>query len=202
MTTVDFYSKGQTDTLLSAKANTTDLPTSDQLVPATTSASVGDVLTIGNSGAEWSTPSGGDGWEEIDLTNLPTDFADTDILLINLSFDANPSGISSITSWSSSVSGVTWNPQANNLYKIIISLNQISPNIPFNIPYHNDNCIEMNYISLIGSGATWNSMTQYDVLLTISYMVFNGSGKKRSAKNITGSDIGTYIKGIKRMKTV
>ena len=59
MTTINVYSKEQTDVLLGNKANTTDLPTSSELVPDTTGASVGDVLTVGSSGTEWSTLSSG-----------------------------------------------------------------------------------------------------------------------------------------------
>ena len=65
MPTVDFYSKGQTDTLLSAKANTTDLPTSAQLVPATSSASAGDVLTFDGSSIGWSAGGSGGGLSKV-----------------------------------------------------------------------------------------------------------------------------------------
>ena len=59
MTTVPFYDKDQVDSLLGGKADTTDLPSSNELVPDTTGASQGDVLTVGASGAEWAAPSGG-----------------------------------------------------------------------------------------------------------------------------------------------
>lgn len=61
MTTVDFYSKGQTDALLSNKADTTALPTSSQLVPSTSGASSGDVLTFDGSSVGWSAGGGGGG---------------------------------------------------------------------------------------------------------------------------------------------
>lgn len=61
MPTVDFYSKGQTDTLLSAKANSTDLPSSAQLVPSTSGATSGDVLTFNGSSTEWAAAGGGSG---------------------------------------------------------------------------------------------------------------------------------------------
>ena len=62
MPTVDFYSKGQTDSLLSAKANATDLPSSAQLVPSTSGASSGDVLTFDGSNIGWAAGgSGGSG---------------------------------------------------------------------------------------------------------------------------------------------
>lgn len=59
MVTVDFYSKQQTDTLLSDKADTSALPTSAQLVPSTTGASSGDVLTFDGSAVGWSAGGGG-----------------------------------------------------------------------------------------------------------------------------------------------
>ena len=99
MPTVDFYSKGQTDTLLSAKANTTDIPTSAQLVPSTSGASQGDVLSFNGSSTEWSTPSGGgDGWEDVDLSQAVT-FADGDELEFELKFRVSTS--LSVTSWTS-----------------------------------------------------------------------------------------------------
>lgn len=59
MPSVDFYTKQQTDALL---------PSSDELVPSTSGASTGDVLTVGSSGAEWSTPTGA---QDYQITNLP-----------------------------------------------------------------------------------------------------------------------------------
>ena len=70
MVTVDFYSKGQTDTLLSAKANSTDLPASSQLVPATTGASAGDVLTFDGSAVGWSAGGGGGGMSVHTYTSM------------------------------------------------------------------------------------------------------------------------------------
>ena len=61
MPTVDIYSKGQTDTLLSAKANTTDLPSSAQLVPSTSGATAGDVLTFDGSSVDWAAGGGSSG---------------------------------------------------------------------------------------------------------------------------------------------
>ena len=59
MPTVDFYSKGQTDTLLASKADSSALPTSAQLVPPTSGASSGDVLTFDGSNVGWSAGGGG-----------------------------------------------------------------------------------------------------------------------------------------------
>ena len=53
-------STGQSTTdVMSQKAVTDNLPSSSQLVPLTTGASVGDVLAVGSSGTEWVTPSSG-----------------------------------------------------------------------------------------------------------------------------------------------
>lgn len=61
MASLKIYSKEQTDALLQNKANASDLPASEQLVPTTSGASQGDVLTVGASGTEWSTPSASGG---------------------------------------------------------------------------------------------------------------------------------------------
>ena len=77
MATVEFYSKAQVD----AK-----IPSAAQLVPTTSGATSGDVLTFDGSSVGWAAGGGGgsSGWEEIDLSNLPTDFANTDELMILL----------------------------------------------------------------------------------------------------------------------
>ena len=59
MPTVDFYSKSQMDTKLSNKADTSSLPTSSQLVPSTSGASSGDVLTFDGSSVGWAAGGGG-----------------------------------------------------------------------------------------------------------------------------------------------
>lgn len=73
MPTVDIYSKGQTDALLSAKANSADLPSSAQLVPSTSGASSGDVLTFDGSSVGWA--AGGSGGSGI-IAHTYTNYAD------------------------------------------------------------------------------------------------------------------------------
>lgn len=74
MATLKIYSKDQTDALLANKADTSALPAASQLVPSTSGAASGDVLTVGASGPEWATPGGGSSgltahtyntWEEL-----------------------------------------------------------------------------------------------------------------------------------------
>ena len=82
---MNVYSKEQIDSKFGSSVdstptqNSTNLVTSggvysaiNTAVPSTSGASVGDVLTVGSSGAEWSTPSGGGvtKTEIIDLTSL------------------------------------------------------------------------------------------------------------------------------------
>ena len=61
MASIKIYSKEQVDTLMSSKADMTDLPSADDLVPDTTGTSVGDVLTIdANHTPVWQAAGGGD----------------------------------------------------------------------------------------------------------------------------------------------
>lgn len=59
MPSVKIYSKEQTDTLLGNKADTSALPSSSQLVPSTSGATSGDVLTFDGTNVGWSAASGG-----------------------------------------------------------------------------------------------------------------------------------------------
>ena len=49
MASIKIYDKEQVDNLMSGKADVADLPSTDELVPDTTGASEGDVLTLNNN---------------------------------------------------------------------------------------------------------------------------------------------------------
>lgn len=73
MATVEFYSKGQVD----AK-----IPSAAQLVPSTSGATSGDVLTFDGSSVGWAAGGGGGGGETVtDVTSISQ--------LLNLMYNAN-----------------------------------------------------------------------------------------------------------------
>lgn len=70
MASLKIYSKEQTDALLQDKADMSDLPTSEQLVPSTSGASQGDVLTVSANGTVWASPTSATAFEVIPITNV------------------------------------------------------------------------------------------------------------------------------------
>ncbi len=163
----------------------------------------GKVLGIGSDGNV--TPvnaggsSGGSGWETLDLSNLPTDFSDGDTLLID--FKCFSSGTA--TSWTSAISNLSINSQAENIsYPILVNLienagSNVNCNKIINISsaggYESYLLISIVYpVSTINSGGS---------LLRITASAFNGAGPYRLGNTtINRTNISEYIRSIKRLK--
>ena len=167
MTSINVYSKEQIDTK----------------VPPTTGASVGDVLTVGSSGVEWATPSGGSEWEELDKTNLPTDFKAYDEIAAIISFDVATNGTTS--SWTTSPATPTVSAPSNT------NINSKQYFVRFIIPYYNDGQAYIGnasysyqkYIAYLTS-ITATALNQ-GRLGYLEIQSFNGGGMNSTGTNLT-----------------
>ena len=191
MTTVNVYSKEQIDTKYGSTVdtapteNSTNLVTSggvfnaiNTAVPPTTSASVGDVLTVGNSGAEWSTPSGG----SLITVTKTTGFSDcrTKILSLKLNdivmIHATGSNTSSQTNFETlnfigyvsykSTTSVSITGSGSGVY----DSDNLRPNMITSLAFNsNSTQISITRIVTYVSGGTNGTLSNVDSITAITY---------------------------------
>ena len=166
------------------------------------SGNAGKVLGVNASGnVEPMNVSGGEVWEEVSLTNFPTDWIETDRVkvMFKIGFDVN------VSSWSSSPSSITLsagndirvtNITEYKLHNIVDNINNAT--IPYNpiICDHVPNYIVIITVRNIKNASSWNSGT----LFLIEGTVFNGGGNKSSSISITRNNLKDYISKMWRLK--
>ena len=200
MPTVDFYSKGQTDSLLSAKADSSDLPSSSQLVPSTSGASSGDVLTFNGSSTEWAAPGGSGGdWIEIDVSNMPTNFTNGEIIRLGLMIKPSYTG-SPPTGWSSAVN-VTPTIAKDNQPHIFEFMIMSGSNTETRQLISQDNLYSMNMATFLKGNTTAGDINGVNAgsssysLFNIEVIAYNGgSTQKQATVQITKADLSTYVR--------
>ena len=89
--TTSVMSQDAVTTALGNKADTSALPTSSQLVPSTSGASSGDVLSFNGTSTEWVAPSGGGGSYDtasslLDLYNIVNGMSENQVIDIFMSY--------------------------------------------------------------------------------------------------------------------
>ena len=195
MATVNFYSKEQTDALL---------PDADDLIPDFSGASIGDVLTINNYGSPaWEAigGSGGEGWEDIDPLNLPSDLSEDDIILIDIA--KLTGGIPVVNNWTSSISSSGFTPgigvQPAREFMMIGHPGQINFT-----GYMNLGCVSLGRI-VIETLDHWTS-TVSPYILGLYWLVFNGSYNVYNFKTLTPQEMSDglangNIRAFKRLKS-
>lgn len=198
--TTDVMSQNAVTTALGNKADTSALPTSSQLVPDTSGASQGDVLSFNGTTIDWAPVSGGSDWEYIDPTNLPNDFVAGDKLLIFASVGLGVSATGS--DWNATILSVSLHSNTNIINSstmIILQNSTIGTNRPLFIG-QNTTQITNIIISTTDSVNNWNNSATNLTLLTIKGTAFNGNNMVSTSSSLTKSQIGTYIKAIYRFK--
>ena len=146
-------------------------------------------------------PGGGsDGWEVIDLDNIPTDFTVGDEVefIIGVSLTRAFAGPDS---WNESFSGAielrSW-PELPRIAKITIPPGyggNIAANVATRI---DDNFIEIYSINSVDGVDNWNTQTAN--LFNLTAVLFNGSGISSVSYNINRSNIKTYVNSMKRKR--
>lgn len=154
-------------------------------------------LERGNGGTESVIlPSGGgNGWEELDLTNLPTDFSTFDTILLY----TKVAPWSSNESWTTKPTNIQFNTAANTNTPTIIHIN--ASNQPCNVSYLNTESGGVVGIKIFRvNGATdWNSTD--NELFAFDSFIFNGAGYKSVRTSVTRSTLATYVTSMYRMKS-
>lgn len=205
MATVEFYSKGQVD----AK-----IPSAAQLVPSTSGATSGDVLTFDGSSVGWAAGGGGgggDGWEEIDLSSIPADWQNGDKVKIAI---GGHFGAVAPSSWTDAISDPAyyynfvpsrWGTKDSIIegeyYPLADNSNNSSgTNDPIAIQI-NAAYIAMMVVANVGSINNFNdtSLTTR-TLFRLKMAYFNGSSSKTSYIDVSRSNITTYIAKMWRKK--
>jgi len=182
----DVYTKTETDTLLNAKADAADVYTkteTDTLLTA--KADAADVYTK----TETDTAIGGvtGRWVELDPANLPSDFADGDVLMFKPVAGESSGAISTTTS-----TGI-----------VIADMFGTSTNwcgMPYK--YGISNPVKVYTLDGIYAATNWNNGQSTDALIKIVIANFtsNGGSTRLVAQDITRADFATYVGRLWRLK--
>ena len=158
-------------------------------------------VSINGKSSTANLPGGGnDGWEVIDLDNIPTDFTVGDEVefIIGVSLTRAFDGPDS---WNESFSGTielrSW-PELPRIAKITIPPGYggyIAANVATKI---DDNFIEIYSINTVNGVDNWNTQTAN--LFKLTAVLFNGSGISSVSYNINRSNIKTYVNSMKRKR--
>ena len=139
--------------------------------------------------------SGGDGWEELDLTNMPNDWSVGDIIKVEF-FQLKRDGGTTPTSWTSTFSRGTPNGYGANPGQIIeraINNNDASTDL-VNIINN------ANYISMFGYRPPTTTNLNSGGYGLIYLWEFNGADHGSSVVSITSSNYTSFISKIWRKK--
>ena len=159
-------------------------------------------------------PSGGDGWEEIDISNIPNDWENGDEVKIAV---CGYYDLPSVSSWSSTFSEPSqpfnfipsrWASKdgvrvaSGYLYGDTDSTNAQDANAVLSIyDFYQAIAAQMSLRS-IGSVKSFNSSETSYTLFTISIRSYNGSSSYVKSISVNKSNISTYIAHMWRKKTI
>lgn len=170
-----------------------------QIVKTVTGSVSGNNLTIGVNGVNSSviTLPSGENWEELDLSNLPTDFNVNDIIAVSFCIDVNLS----VNSWSSAISNYNIiSGETNSDFKFFkIESNAQALNTLIGIKVlNNSSAIVENYIDSILGVNSWNT----DALFEPRSVAFNGKGSNTAySLTIRRNNVNQYINSIYRIRS-
>ena len=154
----------------------------------------------GNGGTEQiEIPIGGDGWENLDVTNLPTDFTTGDELEIWFTIAAS---LHNASSWETIPSNDGIRRDTNHIIITKIILDNTSTRYCYTPLYINLDGQAIAFINLeFYNGAFyWNVKSSSIPWLTLSQTTFNGRGRTWKRLEINGTNISNYVTSIKRKK--
>ena len=140
--------------------------------------------------------SGSGNWEELDISNLPTDFEVNDFILVVPKVDTNVTG----TSWTGSISlGTVY--ERDNYNNIEIFCLSESGAYRGGVKMDAGSAfVKWCGVTRIFSPTVLNTATDSDRIMIISNGVFNGTASYYNSVNVTKGNISNYIKKIYRMK--
>ena len=141
-------------------------------------------------------------WEELDPTNLPSDFQPYDIILVT--HKMNGSVESAPASWTTAP-GTYNTPEIYSSAVFDATIFQIGPSANANVKVGNilaaNNMMAFISLGIIESPANWNNTTVPNMrLYSVKMGVFNGGGISQSGVDITKSNIGQYVKSMFRLR--
>ena len=186
-------------TAIKTKNTQQDTAVNGKISIAQGSANAGKALIVGSDGnVAPGEISGGEVWEELDLSNMPTDFADGD----RIKFQPVQIGVKTTpSSWSTAPTTVTIEKN-NSLTSSAINESIIGAIGYFKTPSNFNICdADSSYVTflkwIIGSASNWNNGSLF---MNLYVYVFNGAGGKIASVNIDSNNLSSYIAKMWRLK--
>ena len=152
-------------------------------------------ITVGLNGKSASTnlPSGGDGWEELDISNFPRDFQNGDYVYFETKFDLNPNFP---TDWNTKPTAATL--QTNDVRRIMFTVKLDSVTTIEYKPIYFDLSIGpvanvMNVYQVFPI-TNWNSgQTSASALIQFTITAFNGGGHDEESFYLKPNNLTQYV---------
>lgn len=169
---------------------------------------IGKIATLDSDGNPTNFTSGGEEWEEVNLSNFPTDWVANERIKVQIKPFVASTSLSPYK-WSTPPSNVdvtVYNNPSVQTFKratVEISISDDNTNglsfvqVPISIDYSGLQYLSIITIKAISSYTTFNSG---GTLFTIEGMVVNGGGIYVKSVNITSSNLSSYVEKIYRLK--
>ena len=143
--------------------------------------------------------SSGEVWEEINLSNIPTNWSIGDRIKVEPRI-YKPSVPSTATSWTSDISGITYRATSYRAPLIEFELDSKTAPATTFVPFHMEYNNVMLNISFIRCTLEPSKYTTNSTMFYLGAVTFNGSGLTETSTGVTSSNIRNYIVKMWRLK--
>ena len=141
---------------------------------------------------------GGSEWEKLDLSNLPTDFGEGDILIIH----SNVTTRGTSSGWSEGVtnSKINFTPGSNDAFTILVL--RSAPYVASNTGslYMSGSYVSFTAINNVNSLSDWNNDSSNPTIFTYSGFCFNGARPSVQSSTVNRTNIQNKVTAIYRLK--
>ena len=141
---------------------------------------------------------GGSEWEKLDLSNLPTDFAEGDIVIIH----SNVTTRGTSSGWSTGVtdSKINFTPGSNDSFTALVLRSTAYVASNTGSLYMSGSYISFTAINNVNSLSDWNNISSNPTIFTYTGFCFNGARPSVQSSTVNRTNIQNKVTAMYRLK--
>ena len=161
-------------------------------------APIGKLATLDSNGTPTNFKAGGEVWEEVTLSNFPTDWVAGDRIKVKFTITPNTSA----TNWTSNISISAGSGNGAHFIEIEINDETQIVDIPYKIGFitGQNKAVSLTSIRYVYPSSNFNAESASSELFRINYCGFNGANCYGDSLSITKTNITNYIGKMYRLK--